>query len=155
MSAVTQRTLSTALASAEIDRLGFSSGVLDWRKGSFSPVTSITTRLGLAFATRTSPVIKSFFPANCTKQVYSSYIDRWSGIDDLGNKHKEPEIMHFGYNGFIGVLVLAGDIWAILNIFQSSVSNEKKLIWIIAVVLLPVLGLLLWFFLGPRNGRSS
>ena len=49
-------------------------------------------------------------------------------------------MMNFGYNGLIGVLVLAGDIWAILNIFQSSVSNEKKLIWIIAVVLLPILG---------------
>ena len=56
--------------------------------------------------------------------------------------------MPFGYNGLIGVLVLAGDIWAILNIFQSAVSNEKKLIWILAVVLLPVLGLLLWFFLA-------
>jgi hypothetical protein len=33
------------------------------------------------------------------------------------------------------------------------VSNEKKLIWIIAVVLLPVLGLILWFFLGPRIAR--
>ena len=63
--------------------------------------------------------------------------------------------MHFGYNGLIGVLILAGDIWAILNIFQSSVSNEKKLIWILAVLLLPVLGLLLWFFLGPRSGRAS
>ena len=62
--------------------------------------------------------------------------------------------MQFGYNGLIGVLVLILDIWAILNIFQSSVSNEKKLIWIIGVVLLPVLGLL-WYFLGPRNGRSS
>ena len=74
---------------------------------------------------------------------------------DLGHKQKEPEMMHYGYNGLIGVLVLAGDIWAILNILQSSVSNEKKLIWIIAVVLLPVLGLLLWYFLGPRNGRSA
>nr|WP_304751404.1 PLDc N-terminal domain-containing protein [Rhodoferax sp.] len=73
----------------------------------------------------------------------------------MGRKQKEPEMMHFGYNGLLGVLVLAGDIWAILNIFQSSVSNEKKLIWIIAVVLLPVLGLLLWYFLGPRNGRSG
>lgn len=52
-----------------------------------------------------------------------------------------------------GVLILAGDIWAIINILQSSVSNEKKLIWIIAVVLLPVLGLILWFFLGPRDGK--
>ena len=64
-------------------------------------------------------------------------------------------MMHFGYNGLIGLLVLAGDIWAIINIFQSSASNEKKLIWIIAGVLLPVLGLILWYFLGPRNGRSS
>lgn len=63
-------------------------------------------------------------------------------------------MMHFGYNGVIGLLVLAGDVWAIINIFQSSVSNEKKLVWIVAVVLLPVLGLILWFFLGPRGGGS-
>ena len=53
-----------------------------------------------------------------------------------------------------GVLILAGDIWAIINIFQSSVSNEKKLIWIIAVVLLPLLGLIMWFFLGPREQKA-
>jgi len=52
-----------------------------------------------------------------------------------------------------GVLVLAGDVWAILNIAQSAVSNEKKLLRILAV-LLPVLGLVLWYFLGPRAARS-
>ena len=62
--------------------------------------------------------------------------------------------MHFGTNGLIGALVLAGDIWAIVNIFRSSASNEKKLIWIVAVMLLPVLGLVLWFLLGPRNGKA-
>ncbi|HEV3241383.1 MAG TPA: PLD nuclease N-terminal domain-containing protein [Casimicrobiaceae bacterium] len=61
--------------------------------------------------------------------------------------------MDFGYNGLLGILILAGDIWAIINILQSSVSNEKKLIWTIAVVLLPVLGLILWFFLGPRDRK--
>ena len=64
-------------------------------------------------------------------------------------------MMNFGYNGLLGLLVLAGDIWAILNIAQSSASNEKKLIWILVVLLLPLLGLILWFFLGPRNGRSN
>lgn len=63
-------------------------------------------------------------------------------------------MMKIGYNGFWGLLILAGDIWAIINILQSSASNEKKLIWIVAVVLLPVLGLILWFLLGPRNGRG-
>jgi VIT1/CCC1 family predicted Fe2+/Mn2+ transporter len=61
--------------------------------------------------------------------------------------------MNFGYTGLTGLLILAGDIWAILNISQSRVSNLKKLIWILLVLFLPVLGLLLWFFLGPR-GKS-
>jgi len=60
-------------------------------------------------------------------------------------------MMNFGYGGILGVLILAGDIWAIINIFQSSVSNEKKLLWTLVVVLLPLLGLILWFFLGPRD----
>ena len=61
---------------------------------------------------------------------------------------------NIGYSGLLGLLVLIGDVWAIINIFQSTVSNEKKLIWIVAVVLLPVLGLLLWFFLGPRGSKA-
>jgi hypothetical protein len=61
--------------------------------------------------------------------------------------------MDIGYGGVFGVLVLAGDIWAILNIAQASVSNEKKLLWILVVLLLPLLGLILWFFLGPRSGK--
>ena len=63
-------------------------------------------------------------------------------------------MMNFGYGGILGLLILAGDIWAIINIFQSSVSNEKKLLWILVVVLLPLLGLILWFFLGPRDGAA-
>jgi len=61
---------------------------------------------------------------------------------------------NFGYGGVFGLLILAGDIWAILNIFQSSASNEKKLLWILAVLLLPLLGLILWFLLGPRDRRA-
>jgi hypothetical protein len=61
--------------------------------------------------------------------------------------------MYFGYNGLWGLVVLAGDIWAVINIVQSSASNEKKLIWTLVVVLLPLLGLILWYFLGPRGGR--
>jgi len=63
-------------------------------------------------------------------------------------------MMSFGYSGILGLLILAGDIWAIINIFQSSASNQKKLIWIFVVVLLPLLGLILWFFLGPRDRKA-
>lgn len=61
--------------------------------------------------------------------------------------------MNLGYNSLWGVLILAGDIWAIINILQGAASNVKKLIWILVVVLLPVLGLILWFFLGPRGSK--
>ncbi|HUN68395.1 MAG TPA: PLDc N-terminal domain-containing protein [Burkholderiales bacterium] len=60
-------------------------------------------------------------------------------------------MMNFGYSGLAGLLVLAGDIWAILNISQSAASNGKKLIWILAVLLLPLFGLILWYFIGPRG----
>jgi hypothetical protein len=62
--------------------------------------------------------------------------------------------MNFGYSGILGVLILAGDIWALINIFQSSASNGKKLIWILVVLLLPLLGLILWYLLGPRDGKA-
>ena len=63
-------------------------------------------------------------------------------------------MLSYEFNSILGLLILAGDIWAIINIFQSSASNEKKLIWIIVVVLLPLLGLILWFFLGPRGRKA-
>ena len=63
--------------------------------------------------------------------------------------------MGFGVHGIWGLLVLAADVWAILQIAQSSVSNEKKALWIVLVVVLPLLGLILWYFLGPRGGARA
>lgn len=59
-----------------------------------------------------------------------------------------------GMNGLRGLLVLAADVWAILNISQSAAANGKKLLWILLVLLLPVLGAIIWFFAGPRGGKA-
>lgn len=59
--------------------------------------------------------------------------------------------MRFEYGGILGLLVLAADIWAILNVFQSGASNGAKVVWTLVILVLPVLGLALWFFLGPRG----
>lgn len=59
-----------------------------------------------------------------------------------------------GVHSIFGILVLSGDVWAIMNIFQSAASNGKKLLWTVVVILLPVFGLILWFLLGPRGPRS-
>jgi phospholipase D-like protein len=71
-----------------------------------------------------------------------------------GRQRQEPTMMYMGYNSLWGVLILIADVWAIIQILQSSASNEQKLIWVVAVVLLPLLGLILWYFLGPRGGRT-
>ena len=57
-------------------------------------------------------------------------------------------------NSLWGILVLIADIWAIVNILQSGADTTKKVVWTVVVLLLPVLGFILWFFMGPRQGRS-
>jgi succinate dehydrogenase/fumarate reductase cytochrome b subunit len=53
-----------------------------------------------------------------------------------------------------GLLVLIADVWAIVNILQSGADTAKKVLWTVIVIVLPVLGFILWFFLGPRTGKS-
>lgn len=64
-------------------------------------------------------------------------------------------MLNLPYNGILGLLVLILDVWAIISIFQSGASNEKKALWIVLVVILPVVGLILWYFLGPRSGAAT
>ena len=42
------------------------------------------------------------------------------------------------------------DIYAILQIVQSAASTGAKALWIAIVVVLPVIGLIVWFLLGPK-----
>jgi hypothetical protein len=53
--------------------------------------------------------------------------------------------------GILGVLVLLADVWAILNIFQSATSTGSKALWIVLVLVLPLLGVIIWYFAGPRG----
>ena len=53
--------------------------------------------------------------------------------------------------GIFGLLVLAADVWAILKIFQSSATTGKQALWIVLVLVLPLLGVLIWYFAGPRG----
>jgi len=53
-----------------------------------------------------------------------------------------------------GLLVLIADIWAIVHVAQSTAGTGRKVLWIVLILLLPVLGLILWFLLGPRSGKA-
>eukprot|EP01132_Coremiostelium_polycephalum_P023467 gene23467-27945_t len=53
------------------------------------------------------------------------------------------------FNGLIGLIILALDIWAIINVFKSGASTGAKVLWILLILLLPVLGLIIWAIAGP------
>ncbi len=55
------------------------------------------------------------------------------------------------FNGLIGLIILALDIWAIINVFKSGASTGAKVLWILLILLLPVLGLIIWAIAGPRG----
>ena len=58
------------------------------------------------------------------------------------------------YQGLFGLIVLIADVWAIVNVFQSSADTAKKVIWTVLVIILPVLGFILWYFLGPKTASA-
>jgi len=58
------------------------------------------------------------------------------------------------YQGLGGLIVLIADVWAIVNIFQSAADTGKKVLWTVLVIILPVLGFILWYFLGPKTGKA-
>lgn len=55
--------------------------------------------------------------------------------------------------GLLGIVILVADIYAILKIAESSASSGKKALWIALVLLLPVLGLIIWYLLGPGSSN--
>ena len=57
--------------------------------------------------------------------------------------------------GIIGLLVLALDIWALLSVWGSGSSTGAKLIWTLIILVLPVIGLILWFFIGSKGAARA
>ena len=51
--------------------------------------------------------------------------------------------------GIGGLVILIADIYAIVMILQSSAKSIEKLVWSLVVFLLPLIGLIIWYFAGP------
>jgi hypothetical protein len=56
--------------------------------------------------------------------------------------------------GIFGMLILAADLWAILNIFQSASTTGSMTLWIVLVIALPLIGVIVWYFAGPREAST-
>jgi len=53
--------------------------------------------------------------------------------------------------GILGLLVLVLDIIAIVDVLKSSTDTGKKALWIILILILPVIGMVLYFLIGKKT----
>lgn len=57
-------------------------------------------------------------------------------------------------SSLFGLVVLALDIWGIINVLRSGASTGAKALWVLLIIFLPLVGLILWFLTGPRSARA-
>jgi len=57
-------------------------------------------------------------------------------------------------SGFLGLIILIADIWAIVKTLASPSSAGSKALWTVLILILPVLGLIIWLIAGPKGRKS-
>ncbi len=62
-------------------------------------------------------------------------------------------MFHTFGNPLLWLVVTVLDVIAIVSILKSSADSGTKLLWCVLVILLPVLGMILYFLMGP--GRKA
>ena len=55
----------------------------------------------------------------------------------------------------LGIVLLALNIWAIVNVVQSTASTLAKVLCGLFILIAPVLGFIVWLIAGPRGGVRS
>ena len=55
------------------------------------------------------------------------------------------------FNGLIGLIIFALDVWAIISVLKSSADVSIKIIWVLVILILPLLGLVIWAIAGPKG----
>jgi hypothetical protein len=58
--------------------------------------------------------------------------------------------MNVQTGGFFGLLWLILVVYAIIKVVGSGASTGTKVLWTVLILVLPVLGVILWFLLGPK-----
>ncbi|MGN8259624.1 PLD nuclease N-terminal domain-containing protein [Pseudomonas sp. SMSB3] len=54
----------------------------------------------------------------------------------------------------VAALIILLEIWAIWHIIGSERRAERKMLWIVFVVWVPIVGLLAWAVRGPRAAKG-
>lgn len=73
------------------------------------------------------------------------------GRKQIGSEHPTTPNLEdtMEITGIGGLIILIADIYAIVMILQSSAKSVEKLIWALVVLLLPLIGVVVWYLAGP------
>lgn len=65
--------------------------------------------------------------------------------------------MNVQVSGLLGLILLILDVYAIVKIVGGGASTGQKVLWVVLILLLPLVGLILWWVLGPSSpsGRPA
>lgn len=53
----------------------------------------------------------------------------------------------------LAILVLALDLLAIVQVWRTRIETGRKIIWSLVILLLPVVGLVMWFVAASHAGK--
>ena len=56
--------------------------------------------------------------------------------------------------GFWPLIHLALVVYALVQIFGSTAGMDRKIIWTVIVALFPLVGMIVWFFVGPGTPKK-
>lgn len=54
-----------------------------------------------------------------------------------------------------GLALLVADLYAIIQTLKSGESGAVKIVWAVLIFVMPVVGLIIWFFAGPRPASTQ
>ncbi|MDJ0623203.1 MAG: PLDc N-terminal domain-containing protein [Desulfocapsaceae bacterium] len=57
--------------------------------------------------------------------------------------------------GIFGLLILIANIYAIIKVVQSGAGTGSKVLWVVLILVLPIMGLILWFLFGPKSASGE
>jgi hypothetical protein len=63
---------------------------------------------------------------------------------------KRSSEMGVEVGGLLGLIILVLDVWALIRVVGSGASTGTKVLWVVVILLLPLIGLLLWWLIGPK-----
>ncbi len=55
--------------------------------------------------------------------------------------------------GILSLVILVLDVIAIVSLLQSSADSGTKILWALLIILLPFVGMILYFLMGPGRRK--